>query len=134
MLKSIINVDWVTMENGRYLLAIKIGPLIYIYTQISHDIAQNNIALMKEDQQKRGGRRLLRKNSYLAVTVPSSKLVSYFIADLIWLLKTNIKTKWICVRIIILSTNPHLTPPALSWFHEGLLIVGINSEMRVYNQ
>jgi hypothetical protein len=42
--------------------------------------------------------------------------------------------RWICVRVLTLPSDGLTTIPVLGWLREGSLIVGLNSEMRVYNQ
>lgn len=44
--------------------------------------------------------------------------------------------RWKCIRTLELQSMDGQPPisTAMSWVRDGLLIVGLNSEMRVYNQ
>jgi hypothetical protein len=78
------------MENGRHLLSLEVGPIIYIYAQVSRDIAQNNVALMREDQYKRSGKPMLRKNSYMLGSIDTNKLVRF--SFVCWILAQKMVT------------------------------------------
>ncbi|KAI1722626.1 dmX-like protein 1 [Ditylenchus destructor] len=105
-LREWVRIDWVSTEDGSHILTV------------SQNTAQQNIVMMKEHET--GKRAPLRKSSSLAGnTYGSSRLV-----------------KWMCIRTLELQSADGLPPlpTAMSWVRDGLLIVGMNSEMRVYNQ
>lgn len=44
--------------------------------------------------------------------------------------------RWLCIRFLELKSADGLPPlpTTLGWVHDGLLIIGMQSEMRCYNQ
>ncbi|VDK43174.1 unnamed protein product [Anisakis simplex] len=118
---DLIRIDWVSTEDGAHILTIGVGASIYMYTQVSQGIAQRNIVMMKEHESAYARRRApLRKASSLAEPERiSTRLV-----------------RWLCIRYLELNSADGLAPlpTAITWVRDGLLIVGMHSEMRVYNQ
>lgn len=45
-----MQIDWVSREDGSHLLTIGVGSKVLIFTPISSDVAQSNLAAMKESQ------------------------------------------------------------------------------------
>uniref|UniRef100_A0A915EF00 Uncharacterized protein n=1 Tax=Ditylenchus dipsaci TaxID=166011 RepID=A0A915EF00_9BILA len=118
-MRELIRIDWVSTEDGSHILTVGIGHLVCLFARVSQNTAQHNIVMMKEHNEA-GKRAPLRKSSSLAgVSHASSRLV-----------------KWMCIRTLELQSADGLPPlpTAMSWVRDGLLIVGMNSEMRVYNQ
>jgi hypothetical protein len=117
---SRIRIDWVSTENGSHLLTLNVGALVLFYAQVSQDMAQRNIVMMKEhDTHKRPA---LRKASSIATqrhSIAAARLV-----------------RWLCIRSLHLHSADGLPPlpTALTWVRDGLLIIGMQSEMRCYNQ
>lgn len=86
---------------------------------MSQSVAQQNVTIMAEEQQAR--RPTLRRNSSIAASMgkPLHSL-----------------TRWVCIRYVDLESVDGLAPipTVLSWVRDGLLVVGMPSEMRVYSQ
>uniref|UniRef100_A0A8R1HL41 WD_REPEATS_REGION domain-containing protein n=1 Tax=Caenorhabditis japonica TaxID=281687 RepID=A0A8R1HL41_CAEJA len=118
-LKNLVRLAWVSTEAGSHMLTVGIGTNVHIYVQISKDPAQQNVTLMKESETTMR-RASLRKSSSL---LPSAEPLSRF-------------TRWIQCRLLTLETADGLPPipTSLSWVRDGILIIGLQSEMRVYNQ
>ncbi|EJW88048.1 hypothetical protein WUBG_01037 [Wuchereria bancrofti] len=109
---------WVSAENGSHILTVALGTYIFLYTQVSQGAAQRNIVMMKEHDTHRRGP--LRKASSLAnPETVSTRLV-----------------RWLCIRFLELKSADGLPPlpTTLGWVRDGLLIIGMQSEMRCYNQ
>uniref|UniRef100_A0A0K0DNK0 Rav1p_C domain-containing protein n=1 Tax=Angiostrongylus cantonensis TaxID=6313 RepID=A0A0K0DNK0_ANGCA len=104
-----VRLDWVSTEDGSHILTAGVATNIYMYTQVSLDPALQNVALMKDSEST------LRR--------PSLRKASSLI-------------RWVCTRVLELDSADGLPPipTTLSWARDGLLIVGMHSEMRVYNQ
>ncbi|KAK5967217.1 hypothetical protein GCK32_000230 [Trichostrongylus colubriformis] len=113
-----IRLDWVSTEDGFHILTAGIGFKIYMYTQISLDPAQQNVTLMKESETT------LRR--------PSLQKASSFVAYS----HSHSPARWECTRVLELHSADGLPPlpTTLNWARDGLLIIGMPSEMRVYNQ
>uniref|UniRef100_A0A158R4B7 WD_REPEATS_REGION domain-containing protein n=1 Tax=Syphacia muris TaxID=451379 RepID=A0A158R4B7_9BILA len=113
-----IRIDWVSTEDGSHLLTVALGSSIYLFTQVSQGIAQRNIVMMKEHETHK--RPPLRKASSLANPEGlSARLVH-----------------WLCIRYLELQSADGRAPlpTTVNWVRDGILIVGMHSEMRCYNQ
>lgn len=87
-----------------------------LFTPVSSDLAQANMKAMKESQST--NRPILRKASSLAA--PN------FVDEI----------RWMKLRKIDLTTADGLPPlpMQISWVRDGILVVGMDSEMHVYSQ
>ncbi|EJD75711.1 hypothetical protein LOAG_17206 [Loa loa] len=115
---SNVCLKWVSAEDGSHILTVALGTYIFLYTQISQAAAQRNIVMMKEHDTHRRGP--LRKASSLAnPETVSTRLV-----------------RWLCIRFLELKSADGLPPlpTTLGWVRNGLLIIGMQSEMRCYSQ
>lgn len=114
--KHLVQLDWVSKEDGSHILTVAVGSKILLYTSVSSDLAQANIKAMKESQST--NRPLLRKASSLAQP--------HF----------NDEIRWMKLRQIELHTSDGLPPlpMQMSWVRDGILVVGMDSEMHVYSQ
>nr|NVI77005.1 Rabconnectin-3A [Cucujiformia] len=108
--------DWVWNEDGSHVLTVACGSKIMLYTPLSTDLAQANVKAMKESINN--FRPILRKASSLAQPL--------FVDDF----------KWMTLRKIELQTADGLPalPMQISWVRDGILVVGMDSEMHVYTQ
>ncbi|XP_055700241.1 dmX-like protein 2 isoform X2 [Phlebotomus papatasi] len=114
--KHLVQLDWVSKEDGSHILTVAVGSKVMLYTSVSSDLAQANMKAMKESQST--NRPLLRKASSLAQP--------HF----------NDEIRWMKLRQIDLSTADGLPPlpMQISWVRDGILVVGMDSEMHVYTQ
>ncbi|XP_045469484.1 dmX-like protein 2 isoform X5 [Harmonia axyridis] len=114
--KHIVQLDWVSCEDGSHILTVACGSKIMLYTPLSTDLAQANVKAMKESISNY--RPILRKASSLAQPM--------FVDDF----------KWMTLRKIELETADGLPalPMQISWVRDGILVVGMDSEMHVYTQ
>ncbi|XP_065362975.1 dmX-like protein 2 [Calliphora vicina] len=114
--KHLVQLDWVSKEDGSHILTVAVGSKILLYTPVSSDIAQANIKAMKESRS--ANRPILRKASSLAQP--------HF----------NDEIRWMKLRQIDLETADGLPPlpMQISWVRDGILVVAMDSEMHVYSQ
>lgn len=114
--KHIVQLDWVSNEDGSHILTVACGSKIMLYTPLSTDLAQANVKAMKESVNV--NRPILRKASSLAQPL--------FVDDF----------RWMSLRKIELETADGLPalPMQISWVRDGILVVGMDSEMHVYTQ
>ncbi|KAL5274949.1 DMXL1 family protein [Megaselia abdita] len=115
--KHLVQLDWVSKEDGSHILTVGVGSKILLYTPVSSDLAQANMKAMKESRST-NHRPLLRKASSLAQP--------HF----------NDEIRWMKLRQIDLHTADGLPPlpMQISWVRDGILVVGMDSEMHVYSQ
>ncbi|CDW52018.1 Protein RBC-1, isoform a [Trichuris trichiura] len=117
-LRDVVRLAWISAEDGSHLLTVGVGSLIFLYAPVAEDVAQHFVALMKESEQVNPKRRkLLRKASTIAAQV--KKVV-----------------RWICLRCVELESADGLppVPRMLSWVRHGIMVVGLDTEMRIYSQ
>jgi DmX-like protein len=114
--KHLVQLDWVSKEDGSHILTVAVGSKIMLFTPVSSDLAQANMKAMKESQTS--NRPLLRKASSLAQP--------HFIDEI----------RWMKLRQIDLQTADGLPPlpMQISWVRDGIFVAGMDSEMHVYSQ
>ncbi|CAH1397585.1 unnamed protein product [Nezara viridula] len=115
--KHLVQLDWVSKEDGSHILTVGVGSKVMLFTPVSSDIAQANMKAMKESQTT-NSRPILRKASSLAA--PN------FIDEI----------RWMKLRKIDLRTADGLPPlpMQISWVRDGILVVGMDSEMHESSQ
>ncbi|CAB3244524.1 unnamed protein product [Arctia plantaginis] len=114
--KHLVQLDWVSKEDGSHILTVAVGSRVLLFTPVSSDLAQANLKAMKESIS--ANRPLLRKASSLAAPL--------FVEEI----------RWMQLRRIELKTADGLPPlpMQMSWVRDGILVVGMDSEMHVYSQ
>lgn len=114
--KHLVQLDWVSKEDGSHILTVAVGSKIMVFTPVSSDLAQANMKAMKESQTS--NRPLLRKASSLARP------------------RFNDEIRWMKLRQIELNTADGLPPlpMQISWVRDGIFVAGMDSEMHVYSQ
>lgn len=114
--KHLVQLDWVSKEDGSHILTVAVGSKIMLFTPVSSDLAQANMKAMKESQT--ANRPMLRKASSLARP--------HF----------NDEIRWMKLRQIELKTADGLPPlpMQISWVRDGIFVAGMDSEMHVYSQ
>lgn len=114
--KHLVQLDWVSKEDGSHILTVAVGSKIMLFTPVSSDLAQANMKAMKESQTT--NRPLLRKASSLAQP--------HFTDEI----------RWMKLRQIELHTVDGLPPlpMQISWVRDGIFVAGMDSEMHVYSQ
>lgn len=114
--KHLVQLDWVSKEDGSHILTVAVGSKIMLYTPVSSDLAQANMKAMKESLST--NRPILRKASSLAQP--------HFVDEI----------RWMKLRQIDLKTADGLPPlpMQISWVRDGIFVAGMDSEMHVYSQ
>ncbi|XP_046400831.1 dmX-like protein 2 isoform X2 [Ischnura elegans] len=114
--KHLVQLDWVSNEDGSHILTVGVGSKVMLFTPVSSDLAQANMKAMKESQST--NRPILRKASSLAVANFTDEI------------------RWMKLRKIDLRTADGLPPlpMQISWVRDGILVIGMDSEMHVYSQ
>ncbi|XP_034938961.1 dmX-like protein 2 isoform X2 [Chelonus insularis] len=114
--KHLVQLDWVSKEDGSHILTVGVGSKIMLFTPVCSDLAQANMKAMKESRSN--NRPILRKTSSLAQP--------QFVDEI----------RWMKLRKIKLTTADGLPPlpMQISWVRDGILVVGMDSEMHVYSQ
>lgn len=114
--KHLVQLDWISKEDGSHILTVAVGSKIMLFTPVSSDVAQANIKAMKESLS--ANRPILRKASSLAQPHFKDEI------------------RWMKLRQLELKTADGLPPlpMQISWVRDGIFVAGMDSEMHVYSQ
>ncbi|XP_076465247.1 dmX-like protein 2 isoform X2 [Babylonia areolata] len=128
--KCLVQLDWVSTEDGTHILTVGVGTKILAYCQVSNEVAQASIkanaamssgptdAGKKPDMFPSRPKGLLQKSKSLAVDDYKEEI------------------RWMKLRAIDLETADGLPPLPMhiSWVRGGILVVGMDNEFHVYTQ
>ncbi|KAI6176952.1 hypothetical protein M3Y97_00854600 [Aphelenchoides bicaudatus] len=101
-LSNLVRLDWASTEDGTHILTVGVANLVFFFAQMSQNVAQQNVAMMAEEQQNR--RPTLRRDSSIAASF-ANPLRSL--------------TRWRCIRYVDLESVDGLPPipSVLSWWN-----------------
>jgi DmX-like protein len=114
---NLVKLDWASTENGSHILTVGLGNQIFIYSCITKELDK-------------------LKNAK-SITSFSSTSTKKNDADFV---KSNVNTnslvKWTQFRSFQLDSADDMQalPSEIKWVREGLLIVGLNTEMQIFSQ
>ncbi|XP_023230378.1 dmX-like protein 2 [Centruroides sculpturatus] len=115
--KSLVQLDWVSTEDGSHVLTVAVGSKVLLFTPVSTDIAQANVQAMKAS--KSASRPLLKQASSMVAPLLHAEEI-----------------RWMRIRTTHLKTADGLLPlpMQISWVRDGILVVGMDNEMHIYSQ
>ncbi|CAN8004947.1 unnamed protein product [Ixodes hexagonus] len=120
--KSLVQLDWVSSEDGSHLLTVAVGSRVLLFTPVSQDLIQQGGGSLEPRGLGPGGTRpLLKQMSSLGAPVAAAGAEA---------------VRWLQIRCTKLETADGLPalPMQLSWVRDGILVVGMDSEMHIYSQ
>jgi hypothetical protein len=119
--KSLVQLDWVSTEDGSHVLTVSAGSKISLFTPVSTDIAQANLQAMKASE---------------TMNTPSSRLLLKQASSMAAPLTNADDIRWMTLRTTNLTTADGLPPlpMQLSWVRDGILVVGMDNEMLIFTQ
>jgi len=122
----IVQLDWVSTEDGGHVLTVGIGSCIRLYAAVPGDVAMtlqtpDQRAPVGAPQQSRG---VLQKSKSMAVHSNAEAAAA------------ACERRWVQIRAINLTTADGRPPMPLniSWVRSGILVVSLDTEMHVYSQ
>lgn len=74
-INQVVRLDWVSCEDGSYVLTVSVGPKIFLFAPVTEDLAQKNVAIMHETDAHHK-RTMLRKASTIGTPV-AKKLIRW---------------------------------------------------------
>ncbi|KAL3867333.1 hypothetical protein ACJMK2_044544 [Sinanodonta woodiana] len=131
--KHLVQLDWVSTEDGSHVLTVGVGPKIMMYGQVSNEIVE---ASQKAGAEQNGntkmtdpGRKVMLNESNRRRTIlqaTKSMLIDDYQEQL----------QWMKLRSFELTTADGLPPLPMhiSWVRGGILVVAMDNEMHVYSQ
>ncbi|XP_059145859.1 dmX-like protein 2 isoform X3 [Physella acuta] len=123
--KCLVQLDWVSTEDGSHLLTVGVGSKIFIYGQVSYEIARSLRSLNHESESTKEDKRSAFASSKL-LTINKSMVAE----------EVQEEIRWMQLKGIELSTADGLPPLPMhmSWVRAGILVVGMDNEMQVFTQ
>ena len=123
--KKLVKLDWASSENGSHILTVCLGNQVFIYSCIKKE---NDIFTSSLKQQSIKKSFLYNKNPKIAAKTIKE--------DSKGLDNNNSLVKWIQFRTFTLDSADDMQalPNQIKWVRDGLLIVGLNTEMQVFSQ
>ncbi len=123
--KKLIKLTWASSENGSHLLTVCLGNQIFIYSCVKkeNDNSDDTDSLLN----KKGiTKNFLYEMPKLVSNKSKNKCES----------NNNSLVKWILFRSFTLDSADDMQalPNQIKWVRDGLLIVGLNTEMQVFSQ
>lgn len=111
---GLIKLDWASNENGSHLLTIGIGNKIFVYSCMTKDLA-----LKSKRQDRAEIEDIDEEHNNDSNANPDDSLL-----------------KWIEFRSFELDSadDQQALPTQMKWVREGLLVIGLDTEMQVYSQ
>ncbi|XP_069136751.1 dmX-like protein 2 [Argopecten irradians] len=128
--KHLVQLDWVSTEDGNHILTVGVGSRILMYSQVSNDIVQSSkrSGQTSDKNMNQSFSQSIKDVGHRRSMFQKSK--SMVVDD------RQEEIKWMKLRSIDLSTADGLPPLPmhLSWVRGGILVVGMDNEMHVYSQ
>jgi len=135
--KHLVQLDWVSTEDGSHILTVAVGSRIMMYAQVSNDIVQESKKGEPDSKPPSGTMNLTetgtrtpfsdRPAGRRALLQKSKSMVMEDYQEVL---------QWMKLRTIELTTADGLPPLPMhiSWVRGGILVVGMDNEMHVYSQ
>uniref|UniRef100_A0A0P5RMU8 DmX protein 2 n=1 Tax=Daphnia magna TaxID=35525 RepID=A0A0P5RMU8_9CRUS len=113
--KNLVQLDWVSKEDGSHILTVGVGHRVLLYTSVSSPAVKERFNNSK-----------IAKNHKLA---RQTSQTSSFNQD-------DVTVRWLRLRSLELRTADGLPPLPmhLSWVRDGIFVVGMDNEMQIYSQ
>ena len=126
-----VQLDWVSTEDGSHVLTVGVGSKIMMYAQVSNEMVQESQTGKHAEIPSKGkisvneqvGDRLSRR---ARLQKSKSMVVEEYQEVLQWM-------KLRCIELTTADGLPPL-PMHISWVRGGILVVGMDNEMHVYSQ
>ena len=118
--KRLVQLDWVSNEDGSHILTVSVADKVMLLTTVSSEIAQANMAEARDARKAVAGpkRPLLRRSSSIGLPAVVDE----------W--------RWMTFRRVTLTTADGLPPlpMAVCWARDGVLLCAMENEVAVYSQ
>ncbi|CAC5419373.1 DMXL [Mytilus coruscus] len=129
--KQLVQLDWVSTEDGSHILTVGVGSKILMYGQVSNDIVQSCQKAKQREKKQEGG--VKSSHGFMDASYRRQNFVK---SKSIMITNIHEDIQWMKLRSIELTTADGLPPLPmhLSWVRGGILVVGMDNEMHVYSQ
>jgi hypothetical protein len=129
--KHLVQLDWVSTEDGSHILTVGVGSKILMYGQVSNDIVQ---ACQKSNQQEKKTENSVKSSH--GFMDASFRRQNFVKSKSLMINNVQEDIQWMKLRSIELTAADGLPPLPMhiSWVRGGILVVGMDNEMHVYSQ
>ena len=121
--QRLVKLDWVSNEDGSHLLTVSVADRVMLFTTVSSEIAQANMATARE-----------AKLSSVKVAGPKRPLLRR--SSSIGLPAVVDEWRWMTFRRVQLKSADGLPPlpTSVCWARDGVLLCAMENEVAVYSQ
>ena len=129
-LTRLVQLDWASMENGSHILTVGLGNKVFVYSCVSRNLEE-----LKSNSNSASGIDLTRRKQSRRFSI-HDKQASIADENDFTVELNNSLLKWIQFRSLELDSADGMQalPVQMKWVRDGLLIVGLDTEMQVYSQ
>lgn len=130
--KKLVKLDWASSENGSHILTICLGNQVYVYSCVKKESEYSQ----KQDSASTNVTQVKKSFLYNTSQPASSTKQPVTKPNDIDLNVNNSLVKWVQFRSFTLDSADDMQalPNQIKWVRDGLLIVGLNTEMQVFSQ
>jgi DmX-like protein len=136
--KSLIKLDWASAENGSHLLTISLGNQVFVYSSVANHLVKkfNEKNAIKSSTHSKNEMQISAVNSIAPSKTTSMDSIKNLNGEQANSNQVNSLIKWVLFRSFELDSADDMQalPTQIRWVREGLLIIGLNTEMQVYSQ
>ena len=134
--KHMVQLDWVSTEDGSHILTIGVGSKIMMYAQVSDEVVQ---ASKKVESQEKSHKKVMMFNDpghKIPLNEPGSRRQMLQKSKSMVVDEYQEQLQWMKLRSVELSTADGLPalPMHLCWVRGGIVVIGMDNEIHVYSQ
>ena len=134
--KHMVQLDWVSTEDGSHILTVGVGSKIMMYAQVSDEVVQ---ASKKVESQEKSQKKVMMFNDpghKIPLNEPGSRRQMLQKSKSMVVDEYQEQLQWMKLRSVELSTADGLPalPMHLCWVRGGIVVIGMDNEIHVYSQ
>ena len=132
----LVQLDWVSTEDGSHILTVGVGSKIMMYAQVSDEVVQ---ASKKVESEEKSNKKVMMFNDpghKIPLNEPGSRRAMLQKSKSMVVDEYQEQLQWMKLRSVELSTADGLPalPMHMSWVRGGIIVIGMDNEMHVYSQ
>ena len=134
--KHLVQLDWVSTEDGSHILTVGVGSKILMYAQVSDEVVQ---ASKKVESEEKSNKKVMMFNDpghKIPLNEPGSRRAMLQKSKSMVVDEYQEQLQWMKLRSVELSTADGLPalPMHMCWVRGGIIVIGMDNEMHVYSQ
>ena len=134
--KHMVQLDWVSTEDGSHILTVGVGSKIMMYAQVSDEVVQ---ASKKVESEEKSHKKVMMFNDpghKIPLNEPGSRRQMLQKSKSMVVDEYQEQLQWMKLRSVELSTADGLPalPMHMCWVRGGIVVIGMDNEIHVYSQ